>query len=234
VYRKKWDEHAVGHLIAHLQDWEGLMTSGLDTEHSLVDLFNDYFKVVPADSPEDREKCYRLRYRVYYEEGLFPGMNPDECPEQIEKDEYDNKRSKHCLLIYKHRGIIAGTVRLIMPDTENLDARCSLESLSGDLFFRDIISDENIPRSCVGEISRFILAPEFRARKGENQHSYGSENHLENFLDTSHNHFNQSKKIQRRKFPHAILGLFVGVVRLSFENKVAYWYANMDPACARF
>lgn len=217
------------------------MSSGFDTEHSLIDLFNEYFEVIPADSWEKRQECYRLRYQVYYEEGLFSGMNPDDCPDKLEQDEYD-RRSKHCLLIYKPKKIIAGTVRLILADEKNPNAKFPLETIAGEFFFQDIVSDANIQRSCVGEISRLILAPEFRTRRGESQHPYGfryssedpSQNNECYQSDTSQKNLNYFRNIQRRKFPHAILGLFVGVVRMSFENEVAYWYGNMDPACARF
>ena len=42
------------------------------------------------------------------------------------------------------------------------------------------------------------------------------------------------KKTPRRIFPHAILGLFVAIVRMSFEHNLTYWYSGMEPVCARF
>lgn len=105
------------------------------TRNSLVDLFNEYFEVVPADTPEKLRESYRLRYEVYYKEGLFPGMNADDCPEELEYDQYD-ERSVHCLLIHKPSGAIAGTVRLIPTDHQNPEAKLPLETIAGDFFSR--------------------------------------------------------------------------------------------------
>lgn len=213
----------------------------LDTQNNLLDLFNEYFEVVAADTPDRLRECYRLRYEVYYEEGLFPGMNPDDCPDKLEQDEYD-RRSKHCLVIYKPKKMIAGTVRLILADQQNPNAKFPLETIAGEFFFQDVVSHANIQRSCVGEISRLILAPEFRTRKGENHRPSGTPDHtkihfIKNGSDQSNtpqNNLVDYGNTQRRKFPHTVIGLFVGIARLSFESNVTYWYSNMDPSCARF
>ncbi len=212
----------------------------LDTQSNLIDLFNKYFEVVPADTPEKLRESYRLRYEVYYKEGLFPGMNVDDCPEELEYDQYD-EQSAHCLLMHKPSGVIAGTVRVIPTDRQNPDARLPLEIIAGDLFFPDAIPHENISRAHLGEISRFILAPRFRARRGENRQPYGIPEDPDNSFQK--NEWCQSSvswqsldcrgNAQRRSFLHAILGLFVAIVRMSVEQNLTFWYCNMNPVCAR-
>ncbi len=213
----------------------------LDTQHSLIDLFNEYFEVVPADTPEKLRESYRLRYEVYYKEGLFPGMNVDDCPEELECDEYD-ERSAHSLLMHKPRGVIAGMVRIIPTDRNNPDTKLPLEKVAGNLFFPDAISYQNIPRSHLGEISRLILSPGFRARRGEKQQPYGISDDLNKpFQKNERSQSSASLQSpdrngnsQRRIFPHPILGLFVAIVRMSVKLNLTCWYCNMDPVCARF
>lgn len=212
----------------------------MDKQYGLIDLFNNYFEIIFADTPETLRECYRLRYEVYYEEGLFPGMNSNDCPDGLEHDEYD-ARAMQCLLLHKRRGTIAGTVRIIPTAPDNPDAKLPLEEIAGHLFYPDVVRFNEIPRAQLGEISRLILTLGFRARKGENQHTYGGpETGGASIPDNA----NQTKPPplddkqptpqQLRAFPHAILGLFVAIVKMSAKLNLVCWYCNMEPACARF
>lgn len=213
----------------------------MDTQHNLIDLFNQYFEVVSADTPEKLRECYRLRYEVYCTEGIIPGFHPDDYPEGLEQDPYD-ERSVHCLLIHKPSGCIAGTVRLILPIPGKCDDKFPIEEHAGDSFYPDIISFNNISRARLGEISRLILSPKFRARKGESRHPDGVAEDNE-YLTEQNGTPNPQVHLEkpgphrndpRRVFPHAILGLFVAIVRMSVEQNLTYWYGGMEPVCARF
>lgn len=229
-------------LGVRVNGYEDLMTSGLDTKHSLVDLFNEYFEVVRADSPEKRRECYRLRYQVYCKEGVIPGFNPDDYPEGLEYDYYD-EHSVHSLLVHKATGQVAGSVRIIPTNRKNPKEKLPLEIITGDSIFHDPISCKNIPRSCIAEISRLILAPKFRTRKWESQNPYGIAKDYSNFSQEnerdqsnieSSNFSCQFENVPRRVFPHAILGLFVAIVRMSKEQHITHWCSAMEPAFARF
>lgn len=210
-------------------------------QHDLIGLFNQYFEVVRADTKEKEEECFRLRYEVYCKEALIPGFDANDYPNGLERDQYD-ERSVHCLLVHKPTGSTAGTVRIILPDSKNSQEKFPVEKIAGNFFFRDLVSEDNIPRSQIGEISRLILAPEFRARKGENQKPYGfSENSDLASQQSGRRHFDASRRgddrrssVPRRIFPHAVLGLFVAIVRMSLEHNLSYWYGGMEPVCARF
>lgn len=213
----------------------------LDTQSSLIDLFNEYFEVVRADTPEKLRECCRLRYEVYCKEALIPGFDASNYPKGLEYDQYD-EQSVHYLLIHKPKDIVAGTVRLILAPQGKPDQKFPLEKFAGDMFYADIVSFDNLPREHLGEISRLILAPEFRARRGEDLRPHGVAEDPEHSTQQDRRHQSSTvlngpdlrKKTPRRVFPHAILGLFVAIVRMSVEHNLTYWYGGMEPACARF
>ena len=74
--------------------------------------YNEHFEVVRADTPQQLDLAYRLRYQVYCVENPFE--DPARCPDGREIDE-DDHRSVHTLLIHRRSGVAAGTSRLIMP-----------------------------------------------------------------------------------------------------------------------
>ncbi len=214
--------------------------NALETKSDLIFLFNKYFEVILADTQERLQQCWQLRYQVYCLESKVPGFYPDRYPEGLERDLYD-ERSVHSLLIHKPSGKIAGTVRVILPISGNSDARFPVEEFAGHLFYTDKVSLMNLSRSQLGEISRLIIAPEFRARKGESLNAQGLAMNTDCFSGYSRQHESylpskersSDKNEQRRSFPHTILGLFVAIVRMSAENNLTHWYAGMEPVCAR-
>lgn len=213
----------------------------MDTQSNLIDLFNHYFEIIHANTPEKLQECFRLRYEVYCKEAIIPGFDAIDYPEEKEQDEYD-ERSIHCLLVHKPSKVNAGTVRIILPDNSNPHEKFPVEKVAGDFFFRDFLSEIKIPRSRVGEISRLILAPQFRARKGESKNPTGllegsdllSQQSERRRPTISQQAEDRRGSVPRRIFPHAVLGLFVAIVRMSLENNLTYWYGGMEPVCARF
>ena len=214
--------------------------NALDNEANFIELFDHYFEVISADTPEKLRACYRLRYEVYCEEGVIPGFSPEDYPEGLEIDDYD-QRSAHSLLLHKPSGRIAGTVRVILPDPERPEALFPLEKFAGDSFYADVAALENLPRRHLGEISRLILAPQFRGRRGENRNPYGVSQEVEPSLPQQDRReqaegltrVERWENAKRRMFPHTILGLLVAVAQISIRYKIAYLYMGMEPSCAR-
>lgn len=203
----------------------------MDNQDDLITLFNDYFTVVMADSADIAEECYRLRYRVYCEEALIPGFDAKNYPERLERDYYDH-RAVQCLLLHKPTGRTAGTVRIILPDAHDADLQFPLEKATGICI---------LPHQRIGEISRLILAPEFRSRRGERRQPQGAVEDEENTVINDRRKTTEAldsidlrAKVPRRRFPHAIFGLFVGIMRMSTQHELHYWYGGMEPVCARF
>ena len=64
----------------------------------LVEYYNKLFQILPADTPQRLEECFRLRYQVYCLETGFE--DKDAFPDGMERDHFDT-HSVSSLLIHK-------------------------------------------------------------------------------------------------------------------------------------
>src|SRR5687768_14989240 len=95
-----------------------------------LELYDRYFTVVPADTPELLDAAHVLRYQVYCTEHQFE--DPSQHPNGREVDRYD-AQSVHAVLINRSGGNVIGCVRLVLPRTAgNLSAMPMRELLDGD------------------------------------------------------------------------------------------------------
>lgn len=177
----------------------------------LVDLYQKWFAVVPADTPELVRESQRLRYQVYCVETGFE--NAEEFPDRLERDSYDD-HSVCSLLIHRPSGMVAGTVRLILPGGGTTD----LPALEVSPDLRDLGQDR-LPRECTAEISRFAISKEFRKRR---------EDTLIPAL-----YENPSAAGDQRVIPHITLGLMQAILRMSIENGMRHLAIVVEPALDR-
>ena len=207
---------------------------------ALIDIFGDYFEILPAEDQSLKEEIYRLRFEVYCREKSIKGFDPANYPDEMESDEYD-RRSVQSLLRHRRSGVAAGTVRIILPDRDDPQALLPLERYCIQGFYREFV--EQLPsREHLGEISRLILAPRFRSRHGEFEQPHGVVEPISLWPYEDDRRKPRSEELalgrrtgaDRRLSPHPILGLFAAVVRMSVQQKLQYWYAGMEPSCARF
>lgn len=102
--------------------------------------------VLTADTPELRDKVYKLRYQIYCLERQYePGDDGREF------DEYDSG-ARHILLIHRATGEAIGTVRVIVP---------SRHGDLGTLPMARIVGTEPLrwlPSEATGEVSRFAIS----------------------------------------------------------------------------
>ncbi|MDO9047876.1 MAG: PEP-CTERM/exosortase system-associated acyltransferase [Methylobacter sp.] len=188
---------------------------------NIIDIFNEYFEMIPATSEELKHEVYKLRYQVYcIENGDKTGfMNPMDHPEEIEFDEYDS-HSSHYLIRHRRLGIYMATTRLILPDAKNREKPFPIEKHSQ---IDDVALLKTMPRHNLAELSRFCVSKEFRRRKNEP--------HLLTTIDAeSEAAFTQEEK---RSSSHLTLALFACAIKMSSENNIHYWYALMEPALMR-
>ncbi|NOS89809.1 MAG: PEP-CTERM/exosortase system-associated acyltransferase [Methylococcaceae bacterium] len=189
----------------------------MTTTKSLVDIFNDYFDMVPAITDELKAEVYRLRYQVYCLETGFE--DPSDYPDGLEFDEFDS-HSVHYLIYHRKQGVYMATTRLILPAADNIDKlfpieiHCPIDNLE---------ALQHVSRPHLAEASRFCVSKDFRRRKNEMNTVMGINTEAENV-------FSQD---ERRIFPHITLALFACLIRMSCENDVRDWYAVMEPALIR-
>jgi N-acyl amino acid synthase of PEP-CTERM/exosortase system len=136
----------------------------------------------------------------------------------MESDDYDS-HSSHILLRHRPSGAIVGTARLILPDP--LDPKKPFPTERYMTLNSDPVDIANIPRQNIGEISRLHITREFRRRKEDHERSEAGVAVEENGI-----------KI-RRRFPHPILALAVGLIRISAAKDITDWISIMDPALNR-
>src|SRR3569833_1473093 len=91
---------------------------------ALANTFTRFFDVRPAVPQEQLHSALQLRYQVYCVETGFE--NSEQHPDGLERDDFD-ARATHSLLIHRDSGMMAGTVRLVLPDKDDYDALIPIE-----------------------------------------------------------------------------------------------------------
>jgi len=189
--------------------------------NSIIDVFNDYFEMVPAISDELKNEVYKLRYQVYCVETGFE--NPDNHPDEMEHDEYD-RHSLHYLIRHRKSGDYTATTRLILPDADHPEKLFPLEKYSR-IYNQNLLS--SVSRNHLAEASRFCISKVFRRRKNDF-----------NILTSANSDWSEEQSQQTQPMHgtscHITLALIACLIRMSRENNIHYWYAILDPNLKRF
>jgi len=185
---------------------------------ALANTFTRFFDVRPAVTQEQLHSALQLRYQVYCVETGFE--NSEQHPDGLEHDDFD-ARATHSLLIHRDSGMMAGTVRLVLPDKDDYDALFPIEKHCSGLVRP---AEAMLQRSQIAEISRFCISKEFKRRMAEPHTLWGQPDALSE---------EDRLMAQRRLIPHITVGLFAAIVRMSAEHHIRYWYAVMEPSLLR-
>ncbi|MGH8317820.1 MAG: PEP-CTERM/exosortase system-associated acyltransferase [Steroidobacteraceae bacterium] len=128
------------------------------------------FLGIPANTPQLRDECFRIRYQVYCVERQFEQQ--DHNPGGMENDIYDD-RSVHALMLHRASGVAVGTIRLVLHESG---------SRLGSLPFHAVCREpqahdrEFLPLTATAEVSRLAIS---KARSLEVCHAFaGSEDGL--------------------------------------------------------
>lgn len=149
--------------MTFIEDVKMLMKTALETidQRSFTAAYNNTFELVEAITPEQKNKAFRLRYKIYCEEhGCECTPDPGNY---MELDEFDD-RAVHYLLMHRISGETVGTLRVVIPN----DA-CPAESLpiQNHCDHPLLQMDSRVLSLC--EISRFCMAARFRKRAQDGQ-----------------------------------------------------------------
>lgn len=187
----------------------------------LIAAFNKYFEVVPANTTDLKNQFFHLRYQVYSQELQLPGFESWHYPDGREIDKYD-KRSVYSLLRHRQSKSIVGGLRLVLCDPDDPFQPFPIEEHVGHYFDTRLVDSTQLPRRTTAEISRLVVARDFRCRGKEVLYAHGMD--YSSFDDKSDN---------RRQFPHPVLGLLVALVQMSSQYGITHWYAIMEPVLNR-
>jgi len=198
-------------------------------DNNLVDVFNEYFQMIPAVTDELKKEVYKLRYQVYCIETGFE--NPEQYPDGMEFDEFD-RHSVHYLIYHRKLEVYIATTRLILPDTNNPNNLFPIEIHSQIDNFDAL---KHISRNYLAEASRFCVSKQFRRRKNEMNTITGVNTRIitRGKLGANTEQKNIFTQDERRIFPSISLALVACSIRMSHENNIHDWYAVMEPALIR-
>lgn len=169
-------------------------------------LYHQLFEVVQAESDALKEKAFRIRHEVFCEEFGYKEVKSN--ANKLERDIYD-ERAKHCLLIHKRSGEAIGTLRVVMPDQNDLQNSFPLQEIFSGGRLRE---DHVLSNIC--EISRLCVLKKFRSRAGDEGSPLGGvhDQDQETFVDKT------CKRLARRIIPFAPIGLIKSGFDIAVEN----------------
>ncbi len=188
-------------------------------QNDLIDAFDEYFEIVNADSPELLKEVFHLRYTVLCIEARAPGFKAAHYSDEMETDEYDY-RSHHILLKHRPSNTFIGCARLILSDPSSPENLFPVERYAQ--IDPAQIDTSKLPRQNVAEISRFLLLGKYSRRREERRRSPDWLNDEQRTQDNN-----------RRRFPHPMLAITVGIIRSCIQHNITYWLSVMEPALNR-
>lgn len=188
-------------------------------ENSIANTFAKYFCVVRADTDELRKLVYNIRYEVYCRE--FSYEREEDCPGQMEQDEYD-AQSKHCLLIHRSTGTPAGCIRLVCPCKDTPEALLPFERFCGESLDKGKFDLSNLKAGTYGEISRLAVLSSFRRRTEDAHTPTGIGQDV-----------NPDPSGRRSSFPFMPVGLVLAIFNVFLNSDLQYAFCMMEPRLAR-
>ncbi len=175
--------------------------------------FHQYFEIIEANTPELLKTVFDLRYRILCVHNVIPGFDTNNYPNELESDQYDS-HSIHFLLRHRPTNTFIGTTRLILPNP--LDPMDKFPTELNTHFYPGFVLDSS-SRKHATEVSRFAILSDFFKRKGE-RHMLSQSTEI------------GCKAQERRRFPHPMLGLVVGLIQLCARNNIYHLISAMEPA----
>jgi N-acyl amino acid synthase of PEP-CTERM/exosortase system len=188
------------------------MTANIKPEMSSLFMdFARYFEMSLAQTDEQKQAVYRVRYNVYCEE--FGYEDAEAFKDGFETDAFD-EQSIHCLVTHKPTGTPAGCVRLVTVDA---DTKMPMEQHCADALDAEFFRHMKNRRGYMAEISRLAVDGQFRRRRGEQESRFGN---------TSTLHFAAR---EQRTFSLIAVSLFLAASAVADLLRRTDCFAIMEP-----
>ena len=179
-------------------------------------LYQRYFEIIRADTPELREEVYRLRYQVYVVEHGFE--KAEDFPDKTERDDYD-RRSLHVLLCHRASGTRIGTARLVRPNYAEPTKSFPIQTASDN----PVINDPEVSLYAA-ELSRLAISKERLNACNTDRGPFAWAT-----LDPTRRTNKVRVALSRLLLPYLSVGLIAGVIELGAEKGYPILYAIMEP-----
>jgi N-acyl amino acid synthase of PEP-CTERM/exosortase system len=189
---------------------EARQSSAKSSEFRGLEYYNSVFSSSVANTPEERDESFRVRFQVYCIDNGFE--DPDNSPDGLETDSFDS-HSVHSTLTHNATGNAIGTVRLVLPDEDGERRLLPMQRIAGPVAADDVAP---FPVWRTAEISRFSIVKSFRHHTPDQ----GFEAQL-------------SPEEWRKMLFHLPLGLIKSCVEMSVREGMTHWAAVMEPALLR-
>ncbi|WP_108445489.1 PEP-CTERM/exosortase system-associated acyltransferase [Halomonas denitrificans] len=187
---------------------------------SLLEQFMNEFIFKLAISAQEKERIYRLRYDIYCEELGYE--EPRDPSKKLEWDIHD-QNSIHCFIEHRRTGLIAGCVRLVIPNPSSPPPlnQLPLQSYGYQSLTHPTLHPDHLPPESYYEISRLAVNRIFRSKIQDNDVPGVSGNPA---VFTP-----QEKQI----FPLLVSGLFLAGYALGRMTGKIQVFAMMEPRLPR-
>ncbi len=198
----------------------------------LYDAYQRYFEIIIAETPEQKETAYQIRYHVLCQERRIPGFDQSSYPEKLEKDDFDD-RAMHALVRHRSSGNYIGTIRLVLPDPNAPEKPFPVESYTH--LDTEYLKNRNVSRLEMAEISRALVVKEFQRRKGDLLYQENGERSCEKngASETGEENKFFDKQKDRRVTANISLILMAAVVQMSVRSNAEGWLSFINPALNR-
>jgi N-acyl amino acid synthase of PEP-CTERM/exosortase system len=184
-------------------------------------MFDQYFEVFLADSPQGKAINYRLRYQVYCLETAYE--DAAHYPDKNETDEHD-ARSVHFIVRARATGDWIAAMRLVVGDLKDLPIS-EFAQIDQNLLFNLTHARSLQDFDLSGEISRMCVVSQFRRRPLERNTPYQ--------IPWNTDDKNEENQNERRKAPWLMLALLYAARDYSVQNGIHHWFFLAANSLAR-
>lgn len=178
--------------------------------------FSSFFVPVIAKSEKELNGAHKIRHDVFCKElQLFDATRKD-----FERDNYDNY-AKQCLIQHERTGDFSGTVRLIMPNSQ--EERLPIEDVATQHITNKAYLPSNFKRDEICEISRIAIPKCFRRRR------------IDQFEGSARAVINEEtySEIEMRCFPLIAVGLYMAAAAIAIKEGKKHAFFMVEPRLAR-
>ena len=187
------------------------------SDQDITSHYLKYFYTIKASTSELKEKAYKIRYQVYFEEQKM--ISSQQVGNSYETDIWDSN-AIHSLLFHQPSNQAIGNVRLI-PLEKGANKILPIQQHYRKPFDFSATHISQLHDGKTGEISRMALLSSFRRRPSDRNYSFGTKDD------------NGVKGVRRFPINYMPMCLTFAAINLMIDERLDYGVALMEPCLAK-